>query len=110
MRIKRPVVLAKLAFTSRFALDPPVSELENAVPVVLVTTLLLPLTPIKPPPLTEKAVPEVVLMLRPPLSKLILVPILFVEMVTAALPAVFSTLLVPVKLTVLTPLFARLKA
>src|SRR6185295_19609407 len=93
---------------SIFALDPPVSELENAVPDVLVTLLLPPLTAIKPPPLTEKAVAEVVLMLRPPLLKLILVATVFVEMVTAVLPEVFSTLLVPVKLTVLKPLFARL--
>src|ERR1041385_7264154 len=106
MRIKRPVVLARLALISIAALEP-VSELENAVPVVLCTVLPLPRTAMRPPPLIEKAVAEGVLMLRPPLLKLIEVP-LFVEMVTAALPAALSTLLVPLKLMVLTPLFARL--
>src|SRR6185503_3311221 len=107
MRINRPVVLAMLALMSIFALDPPVSASENAVPVVLLTVFPVPLTATIPPPLTEKAVAEVVLMLRPPLLKLIVVP-LFVDMVTAMLPEVFSTLLVPLKLTVLALLFAML--
>ena len=69
-----------------------------AAPVVLVTELPLPCTLTVPPPAALKPVPVVVAIARPPLMKLMVAPVLEVN-VTAADAPVLSALLAPLKLT-----------